>query len=115
MPESETQMRKLVFISLLILGLILPASAMSNNRIIEIQKALTKIGYTVRITGRMDNQTVQALKKFQKDNHWQHKVVPDSRALINLGLGPKYKGLLNPETAWVAKADYGKNTIIQHD
>lgn len=98
-------MRKLIFISLLILGLILPATAISRDRVIQIQKSLTKRGYVVSITGNMDSKTINALKQYQKDNHWQHKVVPDSRALITLGLGPKYERLLNPETAWVAKVE----------
>ena len=37
--------------------------------------------------------------KFQHDNGWQTKLVPDSRALIKLGLGPSHDGLLNPESA----------------
>jgi hypothetical protein len=35
----------------------------------------------------------------QSDNGWQTKVVPDSRALIKLGLGPKHANLTNPEAA----------------
>jgi hypothetical protein len=35
--------------------------------------------------------------KYQGDNGWQTKEVPDSRALIKLGLGPNYssENLLN--------------------
>jgi len=28
--------------------------------------------------------------KYQADHGWQSKVIPDSRALIKLGLGPNY-------------------------
>jgi hypothetical protein len=37
------------------------------------------------------------MMRFQNDNGWQTRIVPDSRALIKLGLGPKHAGLLNPE------------------
>ena len=30
------------------------------------------------------------MTKYQADNGWQTKVIPDSRALIKLGLGPNY-------------------------
>ena len=43
-----------------------------------------------------------ALTRYQGDNHWQTKILPDSRALIKLGLGPSQQNLLNPETAAVA-------------
>jgi hypothetical protein len=39
------------------------------------------------------------MQKFQSDRGWQTKVVPDSRALIELGLGPKHENIINPETA----------------
>ena len=47
----------------------------------------------------MDARTKEALIRYQKDNGWQSKVVPDSRALIKLGLGPDNSNLLNPTTA----------------
>jgi hypothetical protein len=28
------------------------------------------------------------MQKFQEDNGWQTKLIPDSRAIIKLGLGP---------------------------
>jgi hypothetical protein len=28
------------------------------------------------------------MQKFQSDNGWQTKLIPDSRAIIKLGLGP---------------------------
>jgi len=39
------------------------------------------------------------MTRFQSDNGWQSKVVPDSRALIKLGLGPNHANLLNPESS----------------
>lgn len=50
-------------------------------------------------TGAWDSTTRDALAKFQEANGWQTKSLPDSRALIKLGLGPDKKGLLNPDTA----------------
>jgi len=37
--------------------------------------------------------------RYQSANGWQTKSLPDSRALIKLGLGPDHKNLLNPDTA----------------
>jgi len=50
-------------------------------------------------TGVWDARTQAALVKYQGDNGWQSKVVPDSRAIIKLGLGPNYSSqtLLNPQ------------------
>ena len=65
-----------------------------------IQQALIREHYlTGTPNGLWDQQTKDALVKFQAANGWQTKITPDSRALIKLGLGPDHKGLLNPETA----------------
>ena len=39
------------------------------------------------------------MRRYQADHGWQSKTVPDSRALISLGLGPSHDHLLNPESA----------------
>jgi hypothetical protein len=39
------------------------------------------------------------MEKYQADNGWQSKEIPDSRALIKMGLGPDHAHLLNPESA----------------
>jgi len=71
-----------------------------NSRIEAIQEALIRENYLKgEPSGSLDNATQQALQKYQGDHGWQTKVVPDSRALINLGLGPDHDHLLNPETA----------------
>ncbi len=73
------------------------------DRTREIQAALIREHYLDgEPTGEFDQRTKQALMKYQQDNGWQNKVVPDSRALIKLGLGPSKDGLLNPESAAVA-------------
>jgi peptidoglycan hydrolase-like protein with peptidoglycan-binding domain len=71
-----------------------------NARTREIQRALVKAHYLdEEPTGVWDAQTEAALRRYQAANGWQTKVVPDSRALIKLGLGPNHDGLMNPETA----------------
>ena len=67
------------------------------ERATEIQQALIRQNYlTGEPTGVWDSRTQAALIKYQGDKGWQTKVVPDSRALIKLGLGPNYSAeLLN--------------------
>lgn len=69
----------------------------NDERATEIQQALIREKYlTGEPTGSWDSRTQAALVKYQGDNGWQTKVVPDSRALIKLGLGPNYSAeLLN--------------------
>ena len=77
----------------------------TSDRTREIQEALIREHYlSGEASGSMDNATKQALIKLQQENGWQTKVVPDSRALIKLGLGPSQSNLLNPDTAAVASA-----------
>jgi hypothetical protein len=70
------------------------------DRAMEIQQALIREKYlSGEATGVWDTRTQAALIKYQEDNGWQTKVVPDSRAIIKLGLGPNYSAqtLLNPQ------------------
>jgi hypothetical protein len=77
----------------------------TNDRTREIQEALIREHYLKGdATGTMDNATKAALTKLQQENGWQTKVVPDSRALIKLGLGPNQSNLLNPDTAALSSA-----------
>ena len=46
-------------------------------------------------TGQWDSTTVAAMQKFQADQGWQTKLMPDSRALKKLGLGPDYSNAIN--------------------
>ena len=60
--------------------------------------------YRSTLTMQEDEQlflddTKSAMEHFQAANGWQNKTVPDSRALIKLGLGPNHDHLLNPESA----------------
>jgi hypothetical protein len=56
----------------------------------QIQAALIKAHYlTGPASGGWDAATQAAMQKYQADHGWQTKLVPDSRALIALGLGPQ--------------------------
>jgi peptidoglycan hydrolase-like protein with peptidoglycan-binding domain len=71
-----------------------------SERIHKIQEALVRENFlTGEPSGKWDDSTQAALRKYQASNGWQSKVVPDSRALIKLGLGPDHDHLLNPESA----------------
>lgn len=78
--------------------------AITSSRALEIQQALIRQHYLApgQDSGQWDQATRDALIRYQGDNHWQTKIVPDSRALIKLGLGPSRQNLLNPETAAIA-------------
>jgi hypothetical protein len=39
------------------------------------------------------------MTRYQADHGWQTKTLPDSRALIQLGLGPDHKNAINAEAA----------------
>ena len=65
------------------------ATGIDSERATQIQVALIKAGYlTGTPSGSWDAATQAAMEKLQSDNGWQTKLVPDSRALIKLGLGP---------------------------
>lgn len=66
----------------------------------EIQSALIRSNYMQgQPSGKWDQATKDAMARYQADHGWQTKNIPDSRALIKLGLGPSHDHLLNPETA----------------
>ena len=71
-----------------------------GERARQIQDALVREHYLPEGTSGEWNQSSEAaMRKFQADHGWQTKEVPDSRALIALGLGPSNDHLLNPESA----------------
>ena len=77
--------------------------AIDPQRTHEIQAALLREHYlTGEPSGTWDATTQTAMRKYQADQGWQTKVIPDSRALIRLGLGPSREHLLNPESAVVS-------------
>lgn len=66
-----------------------PVAHIATDRAIQIQTALIHKGYlTGAASGTWNAETVTAMQRLQADNGWQTKFVPDSRAIISLGLGP---------------------------
>ncbi len=83
-------------------------AAPDSDRTREIQTALIREHYmNGEASGAWDSNTRDALTRFQADHGWQTKLVPDSRALIKLGLGPSREGLLNPDTAAISPHELG--------
>lgn len=71
-----------------------------SARAMQIQQALIRENYLDgEPTGAWDQRTKDAMTRYQADHGWQTKVLPDSRALIKLGLGPDHSKLINPATA----------------
>ena len=74
--------------------------AIDSSRAREIQEALIRERYMQgEPSGTWDAATQAAMQRYQADQGWQSKQIPDSRALIKLGLGPSHDHLLNPESA----------------
>jgi Putative peptidoglycan binding domain len=71
--------------------------AIDDSRATELQSALVKSGYLPNsaASGHWDAQTEAAMQKLQADNGWQTKLIPDSRAIIKLGLGPAHDAGFN--------------------
>jgi hypothetical protein len=68
-----------------------------DERATQIQSALIKAGYlSGEPSGHWDTASEAAMGKLQADNGWQTKLVPDSRALIKLGLGPGTASVASP-------------------
>ena len=80
--------------------------AIASERVKEIQEALIREHYmTGEASGQWDATTQAAMQKYQGDQGWQTRLMPDSRALKKLGLGPDYSGAINAkETASRAPA-----------
>jgi hypothetical protein len=71
-----------------------------SARATSIQEALIREHYLGgEPSGVWDTESETAMRRYQSDHGWQTKEVPDSRALIKLGLGPNNAHLLNPESA----------------
>jgi len=67
-----------------------------GDRAREIQSALIRQGYMKgEPSGAWDQATKDAMTRYQADHGWQTKTLPDSRALIQLGLGPDHKDAIN--------------------
>jgi len=70
--------------------------AIEPERVTQIQQALIREHYlTGEANGKWDATTEAAMQKYQADNGWQTKLMPDSRAIKKLGLGPDYSTAIN--------------------
>ena len=85
--------------------------AIDGERARQIQAALIREHYmNGEPSGKWDDSTQQAMRRYQADQGWQNKSIPDSRALIRLGLGPDHVHLLNPESAMVSEPQLSGGT-----
>ncbi len=70
--------------------------AIQPERVTQIQQALIREHYlTTEANGKWDAATEAAMQKYQADHGWQTKLMPDSRAIKTLGLGPDYSNAIN--------------------
>ena len=77
--------------------------AIDSARVTEIQQALIREHYlSGEASGRWDSTTEAAMQKFQADQGWQTKLMPDSRAIKKLGLGPDYSNAINAKNSTFA-------------
>lgn len=84
-----------------------------SDRALSIQEALIRQHYlNGEPTGTWNQASEDAMRKYQADHGWQSKTVPDSRALISLGLGPSKDHLLNPESAMTTLPDAPKSAAL---
>ena len=76
----------------------------SPERYREIQQALADRGYLKgQPTGRWDEESVEALRRFEQDQSLKPDGKLDSLALIALGLGPKRTTLTDPNLGLAAQ------------
>jgi len=86
-----------------------------GERTHQIQTALIREHYLDgEPTGKWDDATEKAMQKYQADNGWQSKTVPDSRALIKMGLGPNKDHLLNPESAMTSTPAQHPTAVVDN-
>jgi peptidoglycan hydrolase-like protein with peptidoglycan-binding domain len=74
--------------------------AIEPARVTAIQQALIREHYLItEANGKWDAATEAAMQKYQADNGWQTKLMPDSRAILKLGLGPDYSNAINAKNS----------------
>jgi peptidoglycan hydrolase-like protein with peptidoglycan-binding domain len=90
--------------------------AIQGDRAREIQAALIREGYMKgEPSGVWDQATRDAMTRYQADHGWQTKTLPDSRALIQLGLGPSHEDTVNAQAVPAnlpAKAESVKSSAL---
>ena len=86
--------------------------AIDPERVTQIQQALIREHYlTGDADGKWDATTIAAMQKYQADHGWQTKLMPDSRALLKLGLGPDYSAALNANGSSFAAPPVNSNAL----
>lgn len=89
--------------------------AIDPDRVTQIQQALVREHYlTGDANGKWDTTTQAAMQKYQADNGWQTKLMPDSRAIKKLGLGPDYSTAINAKTGNFEPPTSASNTPAAH-
>ena len=74
--------------------------SIDTDRATQIQQALIREHYlSGDPSGKWDASTIAAMQKYQADQGWQTKLMPDSRALKKLGLGPDYSNAINAKNS----------------
>jgi len=90
-----------------------------GERARQIQTALAREGYMKgEPSGVWDDSTRDAMTRYQADHGWQTKTLPDSRALIQLGLGPSHKDAINAPAVSAnlpTQAPQVKNAAVSED
>jgi peptidoglycan hydrolase-like protein with peptidoglycan-binding domain len=77
---------------------------MDTSRVTEIQQALIRTNYlSGEADGRWDERSKAAMQKYQADQGWQTRLMPDARALKKLGLGPDYSNAINAKNSTFAE------------
>ena len=83
--------------------------AIEPERVTQIQTALVHAHYlSEEPNGDWDSATQVAMQKYQADHGWQTKLMPDSRALKALGLGPDYSTAINAKEVASSNAGTGQ-------
>ena len=90
--------------------------AIQGDRAREIQTALIREGYMKgEPSGLWDQASKDAMTRYQADHGWQTKTLPDSRALIQLGLGPSHEDTVKAQAVPAnlpAKAEPAKASAL---
>jgi Putative peptidoglycan binding domain len=95
-------------------GRLIGQRTIDDARATQIQASLIKSGYlSGETSGHWDTTTEAAMQKYQSDNGWQTKLIPDSRAIIKLGLGPTPDSTLRSSTAMTASDTSSTSGFMQ--
>ncbi len=80
---------------------------LESDRVTEIQQALVKAGYLEEEpTGRWDDSTRGAMKRYQSDHGFPVTGLPEAKSLMKLGLGPHpLPSAVDPSVTARANAD----------